>query len=69
VIHDKGSARRLLMQIDFTPDKVLFPFQSRWFAEAGPRVHYIDEGAGRPRALAALASIHSSNKRDPSGGF
>ncbi len=36
------------MQIDFAPDKVLFPFQSRWFDEAGPRVHYIDEGAGRP---------------------
>ncbi|HXL78590.1 MAG TPA: alpha/beta fold hydrolase [Candidatus Eisenbacteria bacterium] len=36
------------MQIDFTPDKVLFPFQSRWFDGAGPRVHYIDEGAGRP---------------------
>jgi len=36
------------MQIDFTPDKVLFPFQSRWFDEAGSRVHYIDEGAGRP---------------------
>jgi len=36
------------MQIDFTPDKVLFPFQSRWFDGAGPRVHYVDEGAGRP---------------------
>jgi len=36
------------MQIDFTPDKVFFPFQSRWFDGAGPRVHYIDEGAGRP---------------------
>ncbi len=36
------------MQIDFRPDKVLFPFQSRWFDGAGPRVHYIDEGAGRP---------------------
>jgi len=36
------------VQIDFTPDKVLFPFQSRWFDGAGPRVHYIDEGAGRP---------------------
>ena len=36
------------MQIHFTPDKVLFPFQSRWFDGAGPRVHYIDEGAGRP---------------------
>ena len=36
------------MQIDFRPDKVLFPFQSRWFDGAGPRVHYVDEGAGRP---------------------
>ncbi len=36
------------MQIDFAPDKVLFPFQSRWFDGAGPRVHYVDEGKGRP---------------------
>ncbi len=36
------------MQIDFAPDKALFPFQSRWFDGAGPRIHYIDEGAGRP---------------------
>lgn len=36
------------MRIDFTPDKTLFPFESRWFDGAGPRVHYIDEGAGQP---------------------
>lgn len=36
------------MQIDFMPDKTLFPFESRWFDGAGPRVHYIDEGAGQP---------------------
>ena len=35
------------MQIDFAPDQALFPFQSRWFDGAGPRIHYIDEGAGR----------------------
>jgi haloalkane dehalogenase len=34
------------MQIDFRPDPQLFPFQSRWFEAAGPRVHYIDEGSG-----------------------
>jgi haloalkane dehalogenase len=34
------------MQIDFVPDKTLFPFTSRWFEGAGPRVHYIDEGSG-----------------------
>lgn len=37
-----------VMQIDFVPDKRLFPFQSRWFDGAGPRVHYVDEGAGTP---------------------
>jgi len=36
------------MQIDFAPDKALFPFQSRWFDGAGPRVHYVDERKGRP---------------------
>jgi haloalkane dehalogenase len=36
------------MRIDFTPDKAVFPFESRWFDGAGPRVHYVDEGAGQP---------------------
>lgn len=36
------------MQIDFAPDRALFPFQSKWFDGAGPRVHYVDEGTGRP---------------------
>jgi len=34
------------MQIDFRPDPALFPFESRWFDGAGPRVHYVDEGKG-----------------------
>jgi len=36
------------MQVEFTPDKTLFPFEPRWFDGAGPRIHYIDEGQGRP---------------------
>lgn len=36
------------MQIDFAPDRKLFPFESKWFDGAGPRVHYVDEGQGRP---------------------
>jgi haloalkane dehalogenase len=36
------------MQVDFKPDANLFPFESRWFDGAGPRVHYVDEGKGRP---------------------
>lgn len=36
------------MQVDFAPDRTLFPYQSRWFEGAGPRVHYIDEGSGPP---------------------
>jgi haloalkane dehalogenase len=34
------------MQIDYKPPQDLFPFESRWFDGAGPRVHYIDEGKG-----------------------
>ena len=34
------------MQIDFVPDRTLFPFESRWFDGAGPRVHYVDVGDG-----------------------
>jgi haloalkane dehalogenase len=34
------------MQIDLTPDPKLFPFESRWFDGAGPRIHYVDEGKG-----------------------
>lgn len=36
------------MLINFVPDKTLYPFESRWFEGAGPRVHYIDEGKGLP---------------------
>jgi haloalkane dehalogenase len=36
------------MQMDFRPDRKLFPFESKWFDGAGPRVHYIDEGEGPP---------------------
>jgi haloalkane dehalogenase len=32
----------------FTPDPRLFPFQSRWFESRVGKVHYIDEGVGRP---------------------
>jgi haloalkane dehalogenase len=36
------------MLIDFTPDKSLYPFESRWFNSSAGRMHYVDEGAGRP---------------------
>lgn len=36
------------MQIEFAPDRKLFPFESRWYEGAGSRVHYVDEGKGRP---------------------
>ncbi|SRR5712692_542274 len=36
------------MQIDFSPDKSLFPYEPRWFDGAGPRIHYVDEGKGTP---------------------
>ncbi len=34
------------MQIEFVPDKTLYPFEARWFDGAGPKVHYVDEGSG-----------------------
>jgi haloalkane dehalogenase len=36
------------MRVEFTPSPELYPFQSHWFETDGVRVHYIDEGAGRP---------------------
>lgn len=32
----------------FTPDRRLFPFESKWFDSRAGRVHYIDEGVGDP---------------------
>lgn len=36
------------MPIEFRPSAELFPFTSRWFESKAGRVHYIDEGRGRP---------------------
>lgn len=33
---------------DFRPDPRLFPFESRWFRSPAGKVHYLDEGEGRP---------------------
>src|SRR3989442_1138438 len=38
----------ITMLIDFAPDKSIFPFEPRWYDGAGPKVHYVDEGQGRP---------------------
>lgn len=32
----------------FTPDRRLFPFESKWFDSSVGKVHYIDEGVGPP---------------------
>ncbi|MCH8815517.1 MAG: alpha/beta fold hydrolase [Chloroflexi bacterium] len=34
--------------IDFTPSPELYPFESKWFESSVGKVHYIDEGSGRP---------------------
>jgi haloalkane dehalogenase len=39
------------MNVDFTPDPQLYPFQSRWFDSSQGRIHYIDEGDGPPLLL------------------
>ena len=37
--------------VDFTPDPILFPFESKWFESSVGPIHYIDEGEGRPVLL------------------
>jgi haloalkane dehalogenase len=32
----------------FTPSRDLFPFRSRWLESSAGRIHYVDEGDGRP---------------------
>jgi haloalkane dehalogenase len=39
------------MRIDFSPDRSLYPFESRWFESSHGRMHYIDEGTGPPLLL------------------
>lgn len=34
------------MNVDFTPDHSLYPFESRWFDTSAGRMHYVDEGSG-----------------------
>ncbi|MFN2419577.1 MAG: alpha/beta fold hydrolase [Candidatus Limnocylindria bacterium] len=36
------------MNIEFVPDRTLYPFKSRWFDSSAGRMHYIDEGSGTP---------------------
>ena len=39
------------MRVSFRPAKDLYPFESRWYERDGIRVHYVDEGSGRPIVL------------------
>ncbi len=39
------------MRVSFRPTKALYPFESRWHEHDGIRMHYVDEGAGRPILL------------------
>ncbi len=38
-------------QVNFTPSAELFPFASKWFESSVGRIHYVDEGSGRPILL------------------
>ncbi|MEM7326455.1 MAG: alpha/beta fold hydrolase [Actinomycetota bacterium] len=38
-------------QVPFTPDPELYPFRSHWFDSSVGRIHYLDEGDGRPLLL------------------
>lgn len=35
-------------RVRFTPSQDLYPFESRWLESSAGRVHYVDEGQGRP---------------------
>lgn len=37
--------------IRFKPDPTLYPFESQWFESSVGRVHYLEEGQGRPLLL------------------
>ena len=39
------------MQIDFTPDPKLYPFEPHWFDSSRGRMHYVDVGDGPPILL------------------
>ena len=36
---------------DFRPSAELYPFESRWLESSYGRIHYVDEGSGRPLML------------------
>ncbi len=38
-------------RVRFTPDPMLYPFESQWFDSSVGPVHYLDEGQGRPLLL------------------
>ena len=40
----------------FAPSPDLYPFASRWLDSSAGRVHYVDEGAGRPILTTARCS-------------
>ncbi len=40
-----------MVTVEFTPSPDLFPFESKWFESSVGRVHYVDEGEGRPIVL------------------
>jgi len=47
----------------FAPSPDLYPFASRWPDSSAGRVHYVDEGAGRPISSFRGPSTSSSRMR------
>lgn len=37
-----------MTSVEFAPSPALFPFESRWLRSSAGRVHFVDEGEGRP---------------------
>ena len=61
------------MRIDFTPDPALYPFESRWHEGAAGRMHYVDEGDGRPLLMLhgnpTWSFLYRNLIRELRGGF
>jgi haloalkane dehalogenase len=52
------------MHDDSWVDRTAYPFRSRYFEAAGGRIHYVDEGAGRPVVMVHGTSAWSFLYRD-----
>ena len=67
------SAAQPPVTVSFAPSADLFPFESRWFDSSVGRVHYVDEGTGRPLLMLhgnpTWSFLYRNLIRELRGGF